>query len=51
MRLTEQTYKDIHGKIGMVFQNFQLFDNMTVIENLTFLVYNIGGERSEGYGL
>lgn len=35
MRLTEQTYKDIHGKIGMVFQNFQLFDNLTVIENLT----------------
>ena len=35
MRLTDQTYKDIHGKIGMVFQNFQLFDNMTVIENLT----------------
>ena len=35
MKLTEQTYKDIHGKIGMVFQNFQLFDNLTVIENLT----------------
>ena len=35
MRLTDQTYKDIHGKIGMVFQNFQLFDNLTVIENLT----------------
>lgn len=35
MRLTEQTYKNIHGKIGMVFQNFQLFDNLTVIENLT----------------
>jgi polar amino acid transport system ATP-binding protein len=35
MSLTEQTYKDIHGKIGMVFQNFQLFDNLTVIENLT----------------
>ena len=35
MRLTEQTYKDIHGKIGMVFQSFQLFDNLTVIENLT----------------
>ena len=35
MRLTEQTYKNIHGKIGMVFQNFQLFDNSTVIENLT----------------
>ena len=35
MKLTEQTYKDIHGKIGMVFQSFQLFDNLTVIENLT----------------
>ena len=35
MSLTEQTYKNIHGKIGMVFQNFQLFDNLTVIENLT----------------
>ena len=35
MRLTEQTYKNIHGKIGMVFQNFQLFDNLTAIENLT----------------
>ena len=35
MRLTEQTYKNIHGKIGMVFQNFQLFNNLTVIENLT----------------
>ena len=35
MVLNEQTYKNIHGKIGMVFQNFQLFDNLTVIENLT----------------
>ena len=35
MRLTEQTYKNIHGKIGMVFQNLQLCDNLTVIENLT----------------
>ena len=35
MKLDEQTYKNIHGKIGMVFQNFQLFDNLTVIENLT----------------
>ena len=33
--LTEQTYKNVQGKIGMVFQNFQLFDNLTVIENLT----------------
>ena len=35
MKLDEQSYKNIHGKIGMVFQNFQLFDNLTVIENLT----------------
>lgn len=35
MLLTKQSYKNIHGKIGMVFQNFQLFDNLTVIENLT----------------
>ena len=35
MTLTEQTYKNVHGKIGMVFQSFQLFDNLTVIENLT----------------
>ena len=35
MRLTEHTYKNVQGKIGMVFQNFQLFDNLTVIENLT----------------
>ena len=33
--LTEHTYKNVQGKIGMVFQNFQLFDNLTVIENLT----------------
>ena len=33
--LTKQTYKETHGKIGMVFQNFQLFNNLTVIENLT----------------
>lgn len=35
MRLTEHTYKNVQGKIGMVFQSFQLFDNLTVIENLT----------------
>ena len=33
--LNEKTYKTIQGKIGMVFQNFQLFNNMTVIENIT----------------
>ena len=50
MRLTEQTYKDIHGKIGMVFQNFQLFDNMTVIENLTLApILNKFMSKEEAY--
>ena len=33
--LTEKNYKMNHGKIGMVFQTFELFDNMTVIDNIT----------------
>lgn len=35
MKLNEKSYKTIQGKIGMVFQSFQLFENLTVIENLT----------------
>lgn len=34
-RLDDKLYKSIQGKIGMVFQNYQLFDNLTVIDNLT----------------
>lgn len=50
MKLTEQTYKNIHGKIGMVFQNFQLFDNLTVIENLTLApVLNKIMSKEEAY--
>ncbi len=50
MRLTNQTYKDIHGKIGMVFQNFQLFDNLTVIENLTLApILNKVMSKEEAY--
>ena len=50
MRLTEQTYKNIHGKIGMVFQNFQLFDNLTVIENLTLApILNKSMSKEEAY--
>jgi len=33
-KLDDKLYQTIQGKIGMVFQNFQLFDNLTVIENL-----------------
>lgn len=35
MKLNRRNYKKIQGIIGMVFQSFQLFDNMTVIENIT----------------
>lgn len=35
IKLTTQNQKKIQGKIGMVFQNFQLFNNMTVLENIT----------------
>ena len=34
-QLNDKLYKSIQGKIGMVFQNYQLFDNLTVIDNLT----------------
>lgn len=36
-KLDDRLYQTIQGKIGMVFQNFQLFDNLTVIENLTLV--------------
>lgn len=50
MLLTEQTYRNVHGKIGMVFQNFQLFDNLTVIENLTLApVLNKVMSKEEAY--
>lgn len=50
MRLTEHTYKNVQGKIGMVFQNFQLFDNLTVIENLTLApVLNKIMSKEEAY--
>ncbi len=35
LKLNKHSYKKIQGKIGMVFQSFQLFDNMTVLENIT----------------
>lgn len=50
MRLTEHTYKNVQGKIGMVFQNFQLFDNLTVIDNLTLApVLNKIMSKEEAY--
>lgn len=50
MKLTEKSYKKIQGKIGMVFQSFQLFDNMTVIENITLApVLNKIMSKKEAY--
>ena len=50
MLLTEQTYRNVHGKIGMVFQNFQLFDNLTVIDNLTLApILNKVMSKEEAY--
>ena len=50
MRLTEHTYKNVRGKIGMVFQSFQLFDNLTVIDNLTLApVLNKIMSKEEAY--
>ena len=50
MRLTEHTYKNVQGKIGMVFQSFQLFDNLTVIDNLTLApVLNKIMSKEEAY--
>jgi len=34
-KLDKNLVSKIQGKIGMVFQNFQLFENLTVIENIT----------------
>lgn len=33
--ITKDSYRKIQGNIGMVFQNFQLFEHMTVLKNLT----------------
>lgn len=50
MELTEKSYKKIQGKIGMVFQSFQLFDNLTVIENITLApVLNKIMSKKEAY--
>lgn len=49
-QLNEDTYKKIQGKIGMVFQSFQLFPNMTVIENLILApVLNKVMSKKEAY--
>ena len=39
--------KKVRGKIGMVFQNFNLFPHMTVIENIIEAPVNVFGEKKE----
>lgn len=39
--------KKVRGKIGMVFQNFNLFPHMTVIENIIEAPVNVFGENKE----
>lgn len=39
--------KKVIGKIGMVFQNFNLFPHMTVIENIIEAPVNVFGENKE----
>lgn len=39
--------KKVRGKIGMVFQNFNLFPHMTVIENIIESPVNVFGENKE----
>ena len=39
--------KKVKGKIGMVFQNFNLFPHMTVIENIIEAPVNVFGENRE----
>ena len=36
-----ESYKKIRGKMGFVFQHFNLFPNMTVLENLTLAPTNV----------
>lgn len=41
-KLTQKTKKKLIRQIGFVFQNFNLFPNMTVIENLIFAPMQLG---------
>ena len=42
-----EEYKQIRSKMGVVFQHFNLFPNMTVLENLTLAPINVNGLKKE----
>lgn len=47
-KVSESNINDIRTKMGMVFQNFNLFPNMTVIDNITCAPINVKGmEKSK----
>ncbi len=49
-KISESNINDVRTKMGMVFQNFNLFPNMTVIENITCAPINVKGvEKSRAY--
>lgn len=49
-KVSESNINDVRTKMGMVFQNFNLFPNMTVIENITCAPINVKGvEKSRAY--
>ena len=41
--MTSQNINEIRTKMGMVFQNFNLFPHMTVLENVTCAPINVKG--------
>lgn len=43
--VTQQNINEIRTKMGMVFQNFNLFPHMTVLDNITCAPINIKGAR------
>lgn len=49
-KVCESNINDVRTKMGMVFQNFNLFPNMTVIDNITCAPINVKGvEKSIAY--
>lgn len=45
--VTEKNINSIRTKMGMVFQNFNLFPHMTVLENVTCAPINVKGENKK----
>jgi ABC-type polar amino acid transport system ATPase subunit len=44
---TSRNYKDIRGKVGFVFQGYDLFYNLNVLENITYAPIKVLGQNKE----